>query len=291
MTLGAAACVGDVPDGVDTNPNPNPKGDGSTEAQLAKKSYDDNVYSIVSSNCGGCHNAALATPTNPAFVGESKETGYNQIVGFSQLIGTWTNESAGVYSIPQIAAHAGVTPYTQEQKDAIAAWLSLEATARAGGNPNPNPNEETPGAASARLTKAFQECMALADFTAEQAPTRMANQQSGEGSCDKCHQSGQGAMIANAATNPDLLPMFPLLKSNAYFLSTFYTVNVGTKPYAITFNDAVFIRVATRKFPHQDHPNFSTTGNNAAGLNAMRAFMTKTLARLDANGNCPTPQQ
>ncbi|NJM90840.1 MAG: hypothetical protein HC863_00670 [Myxococcales bacterium] len=121
----------------------------------------------------------------------------------------------------------------------------------------------------------------------------MANQQSGDGSCDKCHQSGQGAMIANAATNPDLLPMFPLLKTNAYFLATFYTVNVAQKPYSMTFNQAAFTRVATRTFPHQDHPNFTAdpANNNAQGLKAMKDFLDKTKLALDAQGNCPTPRQ
>ena len=47
---------------------------------------------------------------------------------------------------------------------------------------------------------------------------------------------------------------------------------------------------ATRKFPHQDHPTFSTTGNNAAGITAAKDFLTRTALRLDAAGNCPTPQ-
>jgi hypothetical protein len=289
MTMGAGACVGDIPTdpgSSDTNPNPNPNGNDTTAAQLAKKSYEDNVYPIVSANCGGCHAAAQS----PVFVGTSKDTAYNQATGFNQIIGTWTIESAGIYKVPAIAAHANVVKYDAAQLKAISDWLSLEATARSVGGGTTVPGEENPGAASSRLTKAFQACMALTDFNAEQAGTRMANQQSGEGACDKCHVSGQGSMIANAVTNPDLLPMFGVLKRDAYFLSTYFTVNVAAKPYAMTFNEAGFLRTGTRKFPHQNHPTFSLTGNNAAGLTAMKAFMAKTLARLDAKGDCPTPQ-
>lgn len=284
MTLSAAACVGDIPeDGGNTNPNPNPNGD-TNAAQAAKKAYEDKVFPIVQGSCGGCHGTQ-----NPAFIAASKDTAYNQVVGFVQLTGNWTKESAGIYKVPQIPAHAAVTAYDATQLQTIADWLALEASARAGGTPT-TPGEETPGAASTRLTKAFQDCMSLADFTAANFGPAIANQQSNEGSCDKCHITGQAAMIANQVTNPDLLPMYSVIKTNPYFLATYYTVNTVTKPYKMSFNTAAFDRVATRKFPHQDHPTFNTTGGNAAGLTAAKAFMDKTLARLDATGNCPTPQ-
>ena len=282
MTLGAAACVGDVEEPGTNNPNPNPNGE-TPGAQNAKKMYEDNVYPIVQGACGACHGTQ-----NPAFVSATKDTAYNQVVGFVQLTGTWTKESAGIYKVPTIAAHAAVTAYSATQLQSIADWLSAESAARAGGGPT-TPGEETPGAASTRLTKAFQDCMSQADFTAANFGPAIANQQSNEGSCDKCHITGQAAMIANQVTNPDLLPMYTVIKTNPYFLATYYTVNTVTKPYKMSFNAAAFDRVATRKFPHQDHPTFNTTGNNAAGITAAKAFMDKTLARLDASGNCATP--
>jgi hypothetical protein len=290
LTMSAAACIGDVesdsakpPGTSDTNPNPAPPG---AAAGLAQKAYEDNVFPQATEHCSGCH-----ITTVPAFLTADKALAYNQAVGFNQVVGNWTPDGAGIYKIPAIPAHASVKPWTQAEKDTIAAWLQLEVAARAGGTAPPAGGGENAGQASARLTAEFQKCMSQADFTAEQVATRIANQQSDEGSCDKCHVTGRASFIANSATNPDLLPMFPVLKTDAYFLSTYFNVNVAAKPYKIDFNAAAFERVATGKFPHQNHPSFNTTiGNgNAAGLNAARAFMAKTLARLDADGNCKTP--
>jgi predicted metal-binding protein len=289
VSMGAAACVGDVaePGTGGTGSDSNTNNTNSTAGQLAKKSFEDTVYPVISTTCGGCHQTQ-----NPAFVAGTKDASYAQAVDFSQVVGNWTTDSAGIYKVPTIAAHATITKYTADQQKAIADWLALEVAARATtGGGTTLPGEESPGLATTRLTKAFQSCMALTDFNTAQAGTRMANQQSTEGSCNKCHQSGQGSMIANDVTNPDLLPMFGVLKSNAYFFATYFTVNVAAKPYKVVFNDAAFTRVAGRKFPHQDHPQFSVTGNNAAGLTAMKDFMTKTVARLDPKGDCPTPQQ
>lgn len=291
MTVGAAACVGDPDMGggdAGTNPNPNPNGDTSSGAVAAKKAFEDNVYPIIQVTCGGCHGAAA---TSPVFVGASKAEAYNQAVGYQQVVGSWTTDTAGIYKIPQIAAHASVAPYTADQQKAIGDWLALEATARAGGGTTPPSGEETPGAAASRLTKAFQSCMATADFTASQMANRMSNQGSGEGACRVCHVNGQGGMIANELAPATEGSMFSTLKTNGYFLTMFYTANVAVKPYKMAFNEQAFVRVATRKFPHQDHPTFSTTGNNAAGITAAKDFLAKTIARLDPAGNCPTPQQ
>jgi hypothetical protein len=284
MTLGAAACVGDVEDPNPANPNPNPNGE-TPSALAAKKMYEDNVYPIVQAACGDCHGTQA-----PAFVSATKDTAYNQIVGFVQLTGSWTNDTAGVYKVPPTASHAAVTAYTAAQLQSIADWLAAEASARAGGGGPTTPGEETPGAASSRLTKAFQACMSQADFTTTNFGPAIANQQSGQGGCVGCHILGENGLIANEATNPDLLPMYNVIKENPYFLAKYYTVNVVAKPYKMSFNTVGFDRVATRKFPHQNHPPFSMTGGNAAGVIAAKAFMDLTLARLDASGNCATPQ-
>jgi hypothetical protein len=287
MTMGAAACVGPVegpsdPDG-NPNPGPNPGGDA---AQKAKAAYENEVLAVATAKCGGCH-----VSQSPVFITAEKSEAYNAIVGWSQLIGTWTPESSGLYTIPQLTAHNGIT-WSDDEKAKIANWLSLEATARAGnggGGGGGGEMGELPGQASTRLTREFQKCMTLADFTQSNLGPAIANQQSNEGSCDKCHITGQAAFIANQVTNPDLLPMFNVLKTSPYFLSTYFSVQTVTKPYKINFNLPAFQRVATRQAPHQDHPTFNLTGNGAAGLTAAKAFMDLTLARLDANGNCPTP--
>ncbi len=288
MVMGAAACVGDVDDGTgggpDTNPNPPPNGN-SEAAKKAQAAYENEVFPIAQAKCGSCH-----VSQSPGFVGADKATAYNQAIGWSQITGAYTAASSGLATIPQgIASHAGLTWSTDELAK-ITNWLNLEAAARAnGGTPPTTPGGENPAMASARLSKAFQDCMSIEDFTASQLGTRIANQQSNEGSCDKCHITGQAAFIANSVTNPALLPMFTVLKTNQYFLATYFTVNASVMPYKVDFNSAAFERVATRKFPHQDHPAFNTTGNNAAGITAAKDFMAKTIARLDAAGNCPTP--
>lgn len=281
MTMGAAACVGDVADPGE-NPNPNPNGN-TPGAQNAQKLYEDNVYPIVQSNCGGCHGGA----TNPNFVGASKDTAYNQVIGFVQLTGSFTKESAGIYKVPTIAAHAAIVQYTPDQLTKIEAWLTAEANARAGGGgTTPPAGEESPGQAASRLTKAFQECMSQADFTATNFGTQMSQMGSTDGNCVQCHNAGLASMIANTVTNADLGAMYTVLKTNQYYLATYFTPNTLVKPYKMTFNQAAFDRVATRKAPHQDHPAFNAAGG---GITAAKAFMDRTLARLDASGNCATP--
>lgn len=287
MTMGAAACVGPVEGGGGPGENPNlPPNPGSDAAKRAREAYEKEVEPLAAAKCGGCH-----ASQSPVFITPTKSESYATVVDWQQLIGTWTPESSGLYTIPQLTAHNGIV-WTDAEKTTIANWLSLEAAARAnGGNPTTpgGPTEEGPGAASSRLTREFQKCMSLADFTATNFGPAIANQQSNEGSCDKCHITGQAAFIANQATNPDLLPMFTVLKESPYFLSTYFSVNTVTKPYKVNFNLPAFQRVATRQAPHQDHPTFNLTGNGAAGLTAAKAFMDRTIARLDANGNCPTP--
>ncbi|NJM90841.1 MAG: hypothetical protein HC863_00675 [Myxococcales bacterium] len=103
MSVGVAACVGDVPDdnggggGSGSGSDTSNAGGTSTGAQLAKKSYDDNVYPIVSATCGGCHGGG---GTNPTFVGADKNSAYTAIVDYSQLVGSWTPETAGVLNGP-----------------------------------------------------------------------------------------------------------------------------------------------------------------------------------------------
>jgi hypothetical protein len=283
MTLSAAACVGDVEDPGNDAPNPNPNGN-TPAAKNAQKEYEDKVFPIVQGTCGGCH----ANASNPLFVGSSKTTAYNQMIGFTQVTGAFTTDSAGIYKAPAIPAHAGVVAYTADQQATISAWLALEATARAGGGGNPTPpGEESPGAASTRLVKAFQACMTTADFTASNFGPGMSGLGSTDGNCVQCHNQGLASMIANTVTGADGTAMFTVLKTSSYYLATYFTPNTLTKPYKMTFNQAAFDRVANRRAPHQDHPAFNAT--NSAGIIAAKSFLDKTIARLDATGNCATP--
>ena len=286
MTMGAAACVGDVAEPGDTQDNPNPNPNGNTEkAQAAKKEYEDKVYPIVTAKCGGCHQT-----TNPAFVGATKDASYAAVVGYQQLVGVWTPESAGISKIPtNIASHAGIT-YDATQLATINGWLSLEAAARAGGGGGPLPDTgETPGAASSRLLKEFQKCMSLTAFNTAQVPTRMAATGTTGGNCRACHDGGAFGLIASDTG----AIMFNTLKNldadaniGTYYLAMYYTPQTRTKPYSIVFNEAAFNRVGTGVAPFQNHPQFNLNG---AGFTAVKAYLTEVKKGLDANGNCTTP--
>ncbi len=289
MTMGAAACVGDVDDGSgngdNTNPNPNPNGN-TDKAAAAKKEYEDKVYPLVDAKCGGCHKA-----TRPAFVGATKDNSYNAVVGFQQVVGSWTPESAGISKIPtNISSHAGLT-WDATQLSTINGWLALEAEARSGGGTGGGTGTggETPGAASARLLKEFQKCMSLTAFNTLQVATRMAQTGSNGGNCGECHENGLNGLIAST----DATKMFNALKNptaeatiGTYWLAMYYTPQVLTQPYSITFNEAAFLRVGGGKFPFQNHPQFNLNG---AGFTAVKNYLTEVKKGLDANGNCTTP--
>lgn len=287
MSMGAAACVGDVDDsgnGTQDNPNPNPNGN-TDKAQAAKKDYEDNVYPLADAKCGGCHKT-----TRPAFVGSTKDNSYAAVVGFQQAVGVWTPESAGLYTIPTtITSHAGLT-WSATEKTTISGWLALEAAARVGGGgTTPDAGGESPGAASSRLLKEFQKCMSLTAFTTAQVAPRMAVTNTTGGLCEACHNGAAFGLIANR----DATLMFGALKNagneptiGTYYLAMYYTPQTLTKPYSIIFNEQAFTRVGTGKAPFQNHPQFALNG---AGFTAVKAYLTEVKKGLDANGNCTTP--
>lgn len=289
MSIGAAACVGDVDSGTPENPeNPNPNPNGNTEkAAAAKKEYEDKVYPIVEAKCGGCHKGTL-----PTFIGTTKDNSYAAVTGFTSVIGSWTPDSAGISNIPVRTAHNGIT-YDAAQRTTINGWLALEAEARAGGGGGGGGGSgsggETPGQASARLLKEFQKCMSLTAFNTLQVAQRMANTGSDGGQCGECHNGGTAGFIASVNSTT----VFNALKNptndaaiGTFWLAQYYTPQVLTAPYQVIFNEAAFLRAGGGKYPFQNHPQFQLNG---AGFTAVKNYLTEVKKGLDASGNCTTP--
>ena len=130
----------------------------------ARQAYLSNVYPIMQAKCAGCHSttAANATP----FVGASAANAYEAIVGFTSVVGNFTETGAAMYTkVIAAGGHQGKT-YSADEQTKIKAWLAAEVTERNGGpGPGPGPGPETPAQATARLISEWSGCLKLEDFT------------------------------------------------------------------------------------------------------------------------------
>ncbi len=89
--LAAAGCVGTL--------DPTPATDAGTGGDgggggAARQAYLTNVYPIMQAKCAGCHSttAANATP----FVGSTAANAYEAIVGFTSVVGNFTETGAAM---------------------------------------------------------------------------------------------------------------------------------------------------------------------------------------------------
>ena len=183
---GLMGCVGGI-DMPSTPPEQGVGGGGSGSAAVAaRKSFDDNVYAIISGKCVGCHSSSGPVGNITGFVAPSATDGYVTATGYQALIGDWTPTGAPI--LTKIAAGHNAQTYSDTDKSKIIDWLNLELSARAGGNVTPvQPGEESPADATVRLTKEWSGCMTLANFQAAKMTNwgtmRANNSEIGRASC------------------------------------------------------------------------------------------------------------
>jgi hypothetical protein len=279
---GLVGCVG----GIDTPPtSPPPEGVGGggsgSAAVAARKSFDDNVYAIISGKCVGCHSAAGPVGNITGFVAPQASDGYVTATGYQALIGNWTPDGAPI--LTKIAAGHNAQSYSDPEKSKIVDWLNLELAARAGGNTTVTPGEETPADATTRLTKEWSGCMTLANFQAAKM-TNWGTMRANNSACQTCHDLGEYGQIASQADNP----FFTVISTNKYYMAQYFSVDLsaGVKTGKIIINTRSFTGVGQGLPPHLEHPRFNLT--NSTGLAALTTFYNTTAALRD-QGKCGAP--
>lgn len=280
--LAAAGCVGTL--------DPNPAVDAGNGSDgggggAARQNYLTNVYPIMQAKCAGCHSttAANATP----FVGATAAVAYEAIVGFTSVVGNFTETGAGVYARVNVTGgHQGKT-YTTDEANKIKAWLAAEVTERngTGPGPGPGPGPETPAQITARLISEWSGCLKETDFVANNFGGRWANKGSNQGNCEQCHTSGAYGFIAN----DDNTIMYNTIAKNKFYMLAFFAVDLTDMANAkIVPNFGTFERTGLRMVPHQDHPAFNTDRQDDAFV-ALQQLYDLTMGYKTA-GTCGPPQ-
>ena len=178
------------------------------------------------------------------------------------LVGTYTTASAGILTKVKQASGHNAAVYTADDESKIGAWLSAEATERAGTMPPVDP--------IAKL-RDWSGCMSLENFTAANMPIAWgALAASNQQRCANCHQAGLDTFLTGNGNNGEAF--FNGLASTKDFLTKYFTVD-GTGQVII--NTASMTNAATTL---PNHPRFNALDN--AGMTALNAFYTATKARV-----------
>jgi hypothetical protein len=281
-SAGLVGCVG----GIDMPSDPPPgsvgdPGNNSAAAQAARKSFDDNVYSIISAKCISCHSTAGAVGNGTSFVATEAGQGYTTAASFQAVVGDRTPTGAPI--LTKVALGHNNTSYSDAEKTKITDWLALELQARTGDGSPTTPGEETPGAATVRLTKEWSGCMTLANFNAANMAA-WGNMRANNSACKTCHGAGEYGQVASDVPTP----FFNVISTNKYYMAQYFTVDLskGVAAATVIINTRSFIGVGTGLAPHLEHPRFNL--NNSTGLAALTKFYTSTAALRDAK-TCGPP--
>lgn len=283
---GLVGCVGgiDMPPG----PGPGPGSDTGPAAMAAKQAFDSGVYPIIStaSRCVGCHSAAGPSGNDTGFVGTTAANGYDTAVGYVALVGDLT--PAGAPILAKIAAGHEGQSYTDNEKSLITTWLSAELTKRSSGGgtgsgSSGGPTNESPGAATTRLTNEWSGCMTLANFTTANMAA-FGNMRADNSACKTCHVNGEYGQIASDVP----APFFTLISTNRYYMAQYFTVDLsgGVAAAKIIPNTKSLTNMGLALDPHTEHPRFTFKGST--GDTALNAFYTSTMAAKTA-GTCGPP--
>lgn len=287
----AGGCVGGITGGNDdTPPGDDGGGDDTPPAGVAKKMFEDNVYPILATKCSsGCH-LADGTATSTSFVGTSKATSYNTVIGYTSVVGNFTLEGAPIWGKIMTGPMHNARTYTAPEQTAVTNWLAQEVLEREDpGTPPPGPGDETPGAATARLISEWSGCLKQTDFEELRFGEVWANKGTNEGNCEQCHQDGAYGMFAN----DDNVRMYQTLSGNKFFMVMFFKPNVVDLTMArMETNPQTFINVGQNIAPYIEHPTFDPNQNSndpaTPPLAVLEELYTRTAGYLAA-GTCGPP--
>lgn len=276
LALLATGCVGTLEPAAD-----DVVGDDDVPSGAARQKYEADVYPILSAKCAGCHTSTAQNAT--PFVGTTKANSYVATVGFSSVVGNFTEAGAPLYTRVVPGPHNGAT-YTADDKTKILAWMALEVTERSGGT-TPTDPEETPAQITARLISEWSGCLKDTDFTALNFGITWANKGSNQGNCEQCHTSfayGFGA-------NDDNLAMYEAISTSKYYMLAYFQADLTdlANPKMIP-NFKNFERVGLRQVPHQEHPSFNTDRQDTA-FTTLQTLYDTTMGYKTA-GTCGTPR-
>lgn len=282
---GLVGCVG----GIDTpttpsTPPPEGVGGGGTgsAAVAARAAFDNNVYPVVAAKCIVCHSSAGPLGNITGFVAPQAADGYVTAVGYQALIGDWTPPGAPI--LTKIAAGHNNLTYSDPEKSQIADWLNAELAARvAAPPPGTTPTEETPAAATIRLTREWSGCMTLTNFQTANMKA-WGNMRANNSACKTCHVNGEFGEIASDVPEP----FFATISTNKYYMAQYFTADLsqGVANAKIIINTRSFIGVGQGLTPHEEHPRFQL--ENSDGLKALEAFYKLTMDAKTA-GTCGPP--
>lgn len=288
LALAATGCVGTFdtngPPGTtqddpnDTNPNQNPGTDAGADPApegdlaTARALFEANVAPVVTANCGsaGCHGGAA----QPIFGDANPLNQYDKMISQRDLVfaGYLADESRLI--INGTSGHQGSPIFSQDNIDAIGAWLAQEKL-------------DAGDVVVASALAEFSGCMTLANFEASNMADEWADKNAnGQGDCDACHNLGADGFFAS---NQDVR-MFNYISGeatkSAQFMPSYFTLDAtGTN---VIINRARLEGVGNQLSPHENHGSFNLDPNDNA-VEALELFYNQTMA-LKAAGQCGPPR-
>ncbi|HEU4729966.1 MAG TPA: hypothetical protein VFT22_18845, partial [Kofleriaceae bacterium] len=284
---GLAGCVGgiDMPSVPPAPPQDGVGGGGSGSAAVAARTtFETNVYPIFSAKCIGCHSAAGPSGNVTGFVATTVKDAYVTATGYQALVGDWTPTGAPVL-LKIDKGHNNLT-YSADERQKITDWLSQELAARTAsgtGTGSGTPSEETPAAATVRLTKEWSGCMTLTNFQTANMKA-WGNMRADNSACKTCHIDGEYGQIAQDTDNP----FFTVISTNKYYMAQYFSVDLsqGVAAAKVIINTRSFTGVGSALPPHIEHPRFKLDGST--GMDALQKFYDLTVAS-KAAGTCGAP--
>ena len=291
-SIGLVACVGELDTtggggGGTGGGTGGGSGSGSGTTSLARTMYENNVHSIMTAKCIGCHRLGAAVGNLSGFVDDNKATSHATIIGFTSVVGSFAPTTAPVL-LKISAGHQG-TSYSQTESAAITEWLNQEVIEQNGGgggsgSGSGTTQSETPAQASQRVLANWSACMTKANFDTANMAQSWGTQMTANNNqrCSNCHASGDGGFIAT----PDSTLMFDVMSTNKYYMLQYFRVKLdlaNLQNSKIEINMDSFMGVSQGQDPHREHPRFNATTN--VGMEALQTFYTSTAAAVAA-GNC-----
>jgi len=291
-SLAVTGCVGELTTegGTGTGGGTGGGGGGGSSSSAARLAYENDVFPVMQTKCGGCHAAAGPVGNVSGFVAPDKSTAHATVIGFTSVVGSFAPTAAPVLLKVQ-AGHQGIV-YSSDETNKITAWLDAEVIEQNGGagggsgSGSGSGSTETPAAATARVMNAWSACMTKTNFDSAEMANAWGNMTANNNQrCSNCHASGDGGFIATV----DSQLMFDVVSSNKYYMLQYMHVKLDLSNLAnstMEINTQSFMGVSGGQAPHLEHPRFNATDNN--GMRALEDFYNTTKAAVAAGGCGPS---
>jgi hypothetical protein len=215
---------------------------------------------------------ASAVGVQPKFLGSTRGSYYDQIVGLPSLTGNFQPALATLLTKIITGDHYAST-YTAPEQESITSWLNAEALERGDGDGD---GEVDPLPANDPLA-AFSGCMTLDDWAVSGMGAWGDKQTEEDGPCLSCHADGMARFYASG----DDTGMFAMNRYELYLIG-FFTVHVepdGTQTVVPALNK--LRRMGKGNF----HPRYLTDEEDDPQFASLQQFHQLTLARMDG-GQC-----